>query len=133
LVQGEPLEAVLERGERLDAERGRKLMIEVARGLAAAHTAGFIHRDIKPSNLLLDASGHPKIADFGLAKPLTGSGGSLTGDGVVLGTPMYMAPEQTRCEAVDHRADMYALGCSFFHLIAGTAPYDGANAIELLS
>jgi uncharacterized RDD family membrane protein YckC len=133
LVPGEALEAVLERGEKLDAERGRRLMIEVTRGLAAAHAAGFIHRDIKPSNLLLDASGHVKIADFGLAKPLSKAGGSLTGQGVVLGTPMYMAPEQTRGEPVDHRADMYALGCSFFHLIAGKPPYDGNNAIELLS
>ena len=133
LVPGEALEAVLERGEKLEAERARRLMIEVARGLAAAHAAGFIHRDIKPSNLLLDASSHVKIADFGLAKPLSKAGGSLTGQGVVLGTPMYMAPEQTRGEPVDHRADMYALGCSFFHLISGTPPYDGNNAIELLS
>lgn len=132
LVQGEALEATLERGEKLDPERGRRLMIEVAKGLAAAHAAGFIHRDIKPSNLLLDAQGHVKIADFGLAKPLS-SAATLTGDGVVLGTPMYMAPEQTRGEHVDHRADMYALGCSFFHLITGTPPYDGDNAIELLS
>ena len=133
LVPGEALEAVLERGEKLDPERGRRLMIEVARGLAAAHAAGFIHRDIKPSNLLLDSSGHVKIADFGLAKPLSKAGGSLTGQGVVLGTPMYMAPEQTRGEATDHRADMYALGCSFFHLLAGAPPHDGDNAIELLS
>jgi uncharacterized RDD family membrane protein YckC len=134
LVQGEALEAILERGERLESERGRRLMIEVTRGLAAAHAAGFIHRDIKPSNLLLDPTGHVKIADFGLAKPLSsGSAGSLTGEGVVLGTPMYMAPEQTRGEHVDHRADMYALGCSFFHLIAGVAPYEGANQIELLA
>jgi uncharacterized RDD family membrane protein YckC len=133
LVPGEALEAILERGEKLDPERGRRLMIEVARGLASAHAAGFIHRDIKPSNLLLDAHGLVKIADFGLAKPISKAGGSLTGEGVVLGTPMYMAPEQTRGEPVDHRADMYALGCSFFHLIAGTPPYDGNNAIELLS
>jgi uncharacterized RDD family membrane protein YckC len=133
LVPGEALEAALERGEKLEPERGRRLMIEVARGLAAAHAAGFIHRDIKPSNLLLDSSGHVKIADFGLAKPLSKTGGSITGQGVVLGTPMYMAPEQTRGEPVDHRADMYALGCSFYHLLAGAPPYDGDNAIELLS
>ncbi len=132
-VQGEPLELTLDRGERLDADRGRRLMIEVARGLASAQAVGFIHRDIKPSNLLLDPAGHVKIADFGLARPIESSGGTLTGEGVVLGTPMYMAPEQTRGEKVDHRADMYALGCTFFHLIAGVPPYDGANHIELLA
>ena len=94
---------------------------------------GFIHRDIKPSNLLLDPTGHVKIADFGLARPIESNGATLTGEGVVLGTPMYMAPEQTRGEKVDHRADMYALGCTFFHLVAGVPPYDGANHIELLS
>ncbi len=132
-VQGEPLERTLDRGERLEAERGRRLMIEVARGLASAHAVGFIHRDIKPSNLLLEPSGHVKIADFGLARPIESNGGTLTGEGVVLGTPMYMAPEQTRGEKIDHRADMYALGCTFFHLIAGAPAYDGANQIELLA
>ena len=132
-VQGEPLESTLDRGERLDAERGRRLMIEVARGLASAHAVGFIHRDIKPSNLLLDPTGHVTIADFGLARPIESNGGTLTGEGVVLGTPMYMAPEQTRGEKIDHRADMYALGCTFFHLIAGAPAYDGANHIELLA
>jgi tRNA A-37 threonylcarbamoyl transferase component Bud32/uncharacterized RDD family membrane protein YckC len=131
-VDGEALEATLERGESLDPERGRRLMIAVARGLAAAHAAGFIHRDVKPSNLLLDREGRIKIADFGLAKPLSGAA-ALTDAGVILGTPMYMAPEQIRAEAVDHRADMYALGCSFFHLLAGTAPYGGANAVEILA
>ena len=133
LSQGNALEVTLDREERLDAERARRLMIEVVRGLASAHTAGFIHRDIKPSNLLLYPTGHVKIADFGLAKPLSSAEGSLTGEGVVLGTPIYMAPEQTRGEKVDHRADMYALGCSFFHLISGAPPYDGKNPIELLA
>ncbi len=131
-VQGESLEAVLERDERLDPERARLLMIEVARGLAEAHAAGFIHRDIKPSNLLVDKNGHVKIADFGLAKPLSDAG-SLTGDGVVLGTPMYMPPEQIRGTSVDHRADMYALGASFFNLIAGAPPYDAESAVGLMA
>jgi uncharacterized RDD family membrane protein YckC len=131
-LDGEALEATLERNESLEPDRARRLMIAACRGLASAHAAGFIHRDIKPSNLLLDRDGRMKIADFGLAKPLSDSAG-LTGDGVILGTPMYMAPEQIQAESVDHRADMYALGCSFFHLLSGKAPYDGANAIEILA
>lgn len=130
-VQGESLEAVLERGERLDSETARLLMLDVAKGLAEAHAAGFIHRDIKPSNLLLDKNGQIKIADFGLAKPLSDTG-ALTGDGVVLGTPMYMPPEQIRGTELDHRADMYALGASFFNLLAGAPPYDG-DAVTIMA
>jgi len=133
-VQGESLEALLERGEALEPERARVLMLEVASGLREAHAAGFIHRDIKPSNLLLDRAGHVKIADFGLAKPLSGTGASsLTGDGVVLGTPMYMPPEQIQGLKVDHRADMYALGATFWNLVAGTPPYDADSSIAIFA
>jgi tRNA A-37 threonylcarbamoyl transferase component Bud32/uncharacterized RDD family membrane protein YckC len=131
-VPGEALEALLERKGRLDAERGRQLMLEVAHGLRDAHAAGFIHRDIKPSNLLVDKNGHVKVADFGLAKPLSDAG-SLTGDGVVLGTPMYMPPEQITGGKVDHRADMYALGASFWNLLAGAPPYDGDSAVAIFA
>jgi len=131
-VEGESLEAVLVRGEKLDAEVGRRLMLDVAKGLAEAHAAGFIHRDIKPSNLLLDQNGLVKIADFGLAKPLTDKA-AITGEGVVLGTPMYMPPEQIRGTTLDHRADMYALGASFFNLLAGAPPYDGDSAVAIMA
>jgi uncharacterized RDD family membrane protein YckC len=130
-IEGESLEAMLDRGERLEPEAARLLMLDVARGLAEAHAAGFIHRDIKPSNLLIDKNGQIKIADFGLAKPLTDQG-SLTGDGVVLGTPMYMAPEQVKGTDLDHRADMYALGASFFNLLAGEPPYAG-DAVTMMA
>ncbi len=133
-VQGEALEALLERDERLDPERARVLMLEVARGLREAHAAGFIHRDIKPSNLLVDREGHVKVADFGLAKPLAAAAGkSLTADGVVLGTPLYMPPEQIQGTDVDHRADMYALGASFWNLIAGRPPFDGDSSIAIFA
>lgn len=133
-VQGESLEAGLERGEALDPERGRVLLLEVAQGLRAAHEAGFIHRDIKPSNLLVDRSGHVKIADFGLAKPLSTTGpGSLTGEGVVLGTPLYMPPEQIEGAAIDHRADMYALGATFWNLLAKRPPFDDDSMIGIFA
>ena len=97
LVEGGALEDVLERGETLDCERARTLMIQVARGLQDALDAGIVHRDIKPSNLLLDRNGNVKIADFGVAKPIRGDIDSkITQEGAVVGSPLYMAPEQAR-------------------------------------
>ena len=133
LVDGGALEDVLSRGETLAPERARKLMIQVARGLRDAQTAGIIHRDIKPSNLLVDRNGDVKIADFGVAKPVGGNDVKITQDGAVVGSPLYMAPEQARGEAIDHRADMYALGCTFHHLLTGKPPFDGATPLAVVS
>jgi uncharacterized RDD family membrane protein YckC len=135
LVDGETLEDRLERGETTTAEEARQAMLHVARGLRDAHRAGIIHRDVKPSNLIRDRGGWVKIVDFGIAKPVGGArdGGTITQDGAVLGTPLYMAPEQARGEAVDHRADMYALGCTFFHLLAGAPPFDGATPFVIVA
>ena len=132
VIDGESLEAMLERGERLDSEQARQLMIQAARGLRDAHRAGLVHRDVKPGNLLLGRGGELKVADFGLAKPRDPSLG-LTRTGAVMGTPLYMAPEQARGEELDHRADMYALGCTFYHLVSGAPPFDGPNVVALLS
>ncbi len=132
LAPGGSLEALLERGERLDPEEARQQMIQVARGLRDAHAAGLVHRDIKPGNLLLGRDGAVKIADFGLAKPRDPNLG-LTRDGAVLGTPLYMAPEQAMGEPLDHRADMYALGATFFHLLTGSPPFDAPNAVAMIA
>jgi uncharacterized RDD family membrane protein YckC len=131
LVDGESLDAVLERGQTLDPEVARRFMIEVASGLRDAHAAGIIHRDIKPGNLLISGQGKIKIADFGLAKPKEARL-NLTRGGKVMGTPLYMPPEQAVGEPVDLRADMYALGCTFYHLLAGTAPFDAPNPVALM-
>jgi len=131
-VDGESLEAILERKQRLDAETARRLMIEVAEGLRAAREAGIIHRDIKPSNILRGKDGHVKIADFGLAKPLSDNT-KITEMGMLVGSPLYMAPEQARGDDIDHRADMYSLGCAFFHLVAGAPPYDGPSGLAVVA
>lgn len=134
LVEGGSLEDLLERGETLEPERARQLMIQVARGLDDAQAAGIVHRDIKPSNLLLDRNGNVKIADFGVAKPIRGDVDSkITQEGAVVGSPLYMAPEQARGEAVDHRTDMYALGCTFHHLLSGKPPFTGATPLAVVS
>jgi len=136
LVDGESLEAMLERGEKLDPEEARQLMLHVARGLRDAHRADIIHRDIKPSNLLRDKHGWLKIADFGIAKPIKRKDDaekSITGAGIALGTPLYMAPEQARCETIDHRADMYALGCTFYHLMVGEPPFHAKTPVAIIA
>jgi uncharacterized RDD family membrane protein YckC len=133
LVDGGALESVLDAGETLDPERARRLMIQVARGLRDAEAAGIIHRDIKPSNLLLDRNGDIKIADFGVAKPLRDVDSKITQEGAVVGSPLYMAPEQARGEPVNHSADMYSLGCSFYHLLAGKPPFDGPTPLVVVS
>ncbi len=132
LVDGESLEATLNRGEKLDPEEARTLMIQVAQGLGDAHRAGIVHRDIKPANLLIDERRHLKIADFGLAKPRDPNL-ALTREGTVMGTPYYMAPEQALGEPLDHRADMYGLGATFYHLLAGEPPFDGPNSVAVIS
>ncbi len=132
LVDGESLEAPLARGEKLDPEQARRLMIQAAQGLDDAHRAGIVHRDVKPGNLLADRAGHLKIADFGLAKPRE-KNLSLTKEGAVMGTPYYMAPEQAIGDPVDFRADMYALGCTFYHLLGGEPPFDGPSPMAVMA
>jgi serine/threonine-protein kinase len=114
---------------------------QAALGLHHAHQCGLIHRDVKPSNLLVTRSPQPgivKILDLGLACParLTGDdpqGSVLTLDGTVVGTPDYMAPEQAKnSRGVDHRADLYSLGCTLYYLLTARLPFPDGNALEKL-
>ena len=101
-----------------------KILLSVARGLAYAHQRGIVHRDVKPSNILITESGDPLLTDFGIAKLLEGEDGqTLTGTGVGIGTPEYMAPEQGLGKEIDGRADLYALGIVFYELLTGRKPY----------
>jgi len=105
----------------------------VADGLQHAHERGVIHRDLKPSNLLLDAEGQLRILDFGLAR-LAGEEG-LTGSGELLGTPLYMSPEQAAARRVDvdHRTDIYSLGATLFEVLAGEPPFRGRDNRDTIS
>src|SRR5262245_34948386 len=112
---------VRERGPMRDADATAALL-GATRGLREASRRGLIHRDVKPSNLMVTEQGDVKVTDFGLAKG-TDIGPGLTQTGIVVGTPDYIAPEQARGESIDHRADIYALGCTLFHLVSGRPPY----------
>ena len=130
-VRGGSLEDVLDQGSGLHSETARRLMLQIARGLRAAKRAGILHRDIKPSNLLRGADGTVKIADFGLAKPLE-SDASLH-EGVLVGSPFYMSPEQATGQPLDHRSDLYSLGATFYHLLAKRPPFDGESVMAVVS
>ena len=131
-VSGGSLDGPIERGETLDPERARALMIEAAKGLRDASEAGIVHRDIKPGNLLLDKNGLLKLADFGVAKPLDGDK-AMSHHGMIVGSPLYMPPEQAKGLTVDRRADMYSLGCTFYHLLAGVPPFDGETSLAVVA
>lgn len=132
LIDGEPLDAILARHERIGPEEARVLMLQIARGLRAARRAGIIHRDVKPSNLIRDWDGTVKIADFGLAKPVDGDV-AITQEGSFVGSPLYMSPEQGGGDPVDHRSDMYSLGATMFHLLSGEPAFDGSSPLKVIT
>jgi serine/threonine protein kinase len=106
-----------------------RLGIEIARGLEAAQTHGVIHRDVKPENILLADDGRLKVADFGLAKRVADAG--TTASGVIVGTPRYMSPEQAQGDTLDARSDMYSLGATLFHMLAGVPVFDGSSPMKV--
>ncbi|MFI5309153.1 MAG: serine/threonine-protein kinase [Polyangiales bacterium] len=136
LLHGESLGQRLERGA-MGPEEAIAVILPVLDGVAAAHDRGIIHRDLKPDNILLQREGErvqPKVLDFGISKLLGPDAHTrLTRNGMSLGTPLYMSPEQVRGDAdVDHRADVYALGVILYEMLAGVLPYDGNNYADLV-
>ena len=129
LVPGEPLSAILASKSR-DRAGLLRLLEKVARGVHHAHEKGVIHRDLKPDNILVTGE-EPKVADFGLAH-LAESAPALTRSGAVLGTPMYMAPEQVDGgREITVRTDVYALGALLYEILTGQPPHPGASIPEI--
>jgi serine/threonine-protein kinase len=133
LVAGESLRHLIDRG-RLPGWRAIGIMRQILSGLAHAHAQGITHRDIKPDNVMVDGTGafgdQVRILDFGLAK-LRQSSSELT-TGFVVGTPSYMAPEQTLAQPVDERTDIYAAGIVLFEMLTGEKPFRADEAVEVL-
>jgi serine/threonine protein kinase len=134
LVEGvNLLERIQSRG-RLDPAEARLILIQVARALHHAHRRGLVHRDVKPANILLtEKDGHviAKLADFGLAREVRDEEFRLTREGSTVGTVDYMSPEQARSSAAaDTRSDIYSLGCTLFHMLAGVPPFHEGSLTE---
>lgn len=130
-VDGMPLNEVMKEKVRLPGKKCLDLILQAACGLQAALDCGSIHRDIKPENLMMTEDGRIKIVDFGLAKN-DKMDSFKTATGVVMGTPHYISPEQASGMPVDHRSDIYSLGATLYHLLAGRPPFEGENAFSIL-
>ncbi len=135
-VEGCNLHEYIERRGKLAPEDARILMLQAAKALASAHEQNIVHRDIKPSNFLLAAEGgRPvvKLTDFGLARTVDDLDGKITRSGTTVGTVDYISPEQARnSRAADIRSDIYSLGCTLYHMLAGRPPFPDGDLTERL-
>jgi len=140
LLEGETLRSVIERGP-VPFRRATDIALQLVAGLAAAHGRGIVHRDLKPENLFLTSDATVKILDFGLAKYEPEGAGATAADhtmvatnvGVILGTVGYMAPEQIRGEAADHRADIFAVGTVLYEMVSGQRAFHGDSPADTMS
>jgi serine/threonine-protein kinase len=130
LLEGETLEQRLERVGALPWAEARRVAVELCAALGAAHDHGLLHRDLKPSNVFLAKSSRASntaertvLVDFGLVKALDDRAANVTSTGAVIGTPMYMSPEQARGEALDVRSDLYSLAAVLFECLTGSPPF----------
>ena len=128
LIPGQPMSRLFAEGKPMDEAKALEIGIGVARALAAAAEIGLVHGDVKPANIMIDEKGTPKLVDFGIARFQARSAGQDD----AIGTPYYVSPEQVRREPLDARSDMYALGATLFHALAGRPPFRGESVREVM-
>jgi tetratricopeptide (TPR) repeat protein len=129
-VEGRALSDVLHERSKLSAAEAVSIVDQVCEGLAAAHKQGVIHRDLKPSNIMMAAYGRCVIMDFGIARTVDRS--TLTNTGAIIGTPLYMSPEQVWNKGLDSRSDLYTLGVIFYEMLTGKLPFEADNVMNTL-
>ena len=137
LLSGKTLTEVIEHEAPLEPQRAVHIASQICRSLAEAHEMGIVHRDIKPDNvILIEVDGDPdvvKVLDFGIAKAVGQEDEEgLTGTGRIVGTPRYMSPDQILSEEIDHRSDIYSVGCIIFELLTGAPPFDAPSTTALM-
>jgi len=136
MLEGEDLMSIINRRERLSPSKAVRVLLPVIRALAAAHEHGIVHRDLKPENIFLartpDGRVQPKLLDFGIAKLKNARDLRLTSAGSVMGSPLYMAPEQARGEDVDERADIWALSVVLYEAMTGQTPFGGEDRAQVM-
>ncbi|WP_329128617.1 protein kinase [Streptomyces sp. NBC_01476] len=133
LVEGHDLAEELRRRGPLPADQVARIATQAAAGLSAAHEHGVVHRDVKPSNLVLAEGGTVKIADFGIARGLSGTtAADITQTGAVMGTSLYIAPETALGRSAGTAGDVYSLGCTLYELLTGAPPFVAENPLAVL-
>ena len=130
LMEGRELQVVMDGVHRLPTEEVLNIAIQVARGLFYAHQRGIVHRDIKPSNIMLMGDSQVKIADFGIAQ--MDSSLQITKAGMIMGSPLYMSPEQIMSQSIDARSDIFSLGIVLYQMLTGRRPFSGENANSVM-
>jgi serine/threonine protein kinase/tetratricopeptide (TPR) repeat protein len=128
-VDGEDLKDTIKRVGPVGERKAIAITKQVCAGLAEAHRMGIIHRDLKPNNIMIDKDGNAKIMDFGIARSIEAKG--ITGEGIMIGTPEYMSPEQAEAKDVDKRSDIYSLGIVLYELVTGELPFSGENPLSI--
>ena len=137
-IDGPSLRHLLGAHKRLSVGDAARIARQVADALGYAHAHNIVHRDIKPDNILLDKSGHVMVTDFGIAKAAQAAAGGagdaqLTSEGMIVGTPQYMSPEQASGDKLDGRSDIYSLGIVLYAMLAGAPPFDGPSSAAILA
>ena len=130
-VRGKNLGELLRQQGSLEPRLVLDIMRQASAALCKADELGIVHRDIKPENIMLSQSGEVKVADFGLARVQDSDRKNLTREGVAMGTPLYMSPEQIEGRRLDSRSDIYSLGITCYHLLAGRPPHCGETALAV--